>query len=97
MFSNEGIKHITTHVQVAKDAFFGEIVMEKYINYENWYENKNKNKGVSLEKSLVKIPSDHKSELLYFRLRYRNLNLIWSPWSDTISNIEAQGLTIESN
>ncbi|RLA64291.1 MAG: hypothetical protein DRQ88_11095, partial [Epsilonproteobacteria bacterium] len=78
---NDG--HLTTHIQVSKNNF-KTFKYEEFINYQNIYYEEDKNQEVSMTEIIVdkKIPSNKNYKV---RIRYRDMALGWSEWSDVFS------------
>jgi hypothetical protein len=83
-FDGEGDKFLESEWQVVTgDGDELEVVAEKWLRFENWYEDKDTNAGlnlkqISLEFAKIEVPK-------FLRVRYRDHKLLWSDWSDAVS------------
>ena len=70
------------HWQVATDASFNALVYDDWFQHENWYYDVDLEAGNSLTEREISILQENSS--YYWRVRYRDLSLGWSEWSDAI-------------
>ena len=71
------------HWQVATDASFNALVYDDWFQHENWYYDVDLEAGNSLTEREINILQENSS--YYWRVRYRDLSLGWSEWSDAIA------------
>ena len=70
------------HWQVATDASFNALAYDDWFQDENWYYDVDLEAGNSLTEREISILQENSS--YYWRVRYRDLSLGWSEWSDAI-------------
>ncbi len=75
--------HAASHWQVSTTKDFSKLVFDSWKQHENWYykENRQKNDDLSDEKTNRLLPKT----TYYWKVRYRDQNLNWSNWSNTIT------------
>ncbi|MDP6909035.1 MAG: FN3 domain-containing metallophosphoesterase family protein, partial [Flavobacteriales bacterium] len=89
----DGDLHGATQWQIATDANFSNMVYDNWYQHENWYFDVDLEAGNNMVDE--EVTSLLPNTTYYWRVRYRDRSLAWSPWSDevmfqtTISNLTA--------
>jgi len=73
--------HAASNWQLATDAEFSNIIVDRWKQYQNWYYNENRQKDDDLTDE--KMPLLKSNTKYFWRVRYRDQNLNWSDWSKT--------------
>ncbi|MFK5974747.1 MAG: fibronectin type III domain-containing protein [Flavobacteriaceae bacterium] len=81
--SSKAAFHAASHWQIATSKEFKKPVYDSWKQFENWYylENRQKNDDLTDEKTKKLKPN----KTYFWRVRYRDQNLNWSEWSNTVS------------
>ena len=83
-FSNQGNSHQATHWQIVEGCDFTDPdVIDIWKQSENWYNQINTQLNDDLTDETIATLSENKSYC--WRVRYRNANLTWSDWSESLS------------
>jgi hypothetical protein len=75
---NDG--HLTTHIQISKNNF-KTIKYEDFIHFQNIYKEEDKNQGKSMTDIMV-LKKLSRNKGYQARIRYRDMALGWSEWSN---------------
>ncbi|SHI64059.1 Purple acid Phosphatase, N-terminal domain [Arenibacter nanhaiticus] len=75
--------HAASHWQIATTENFEKPVFESWKQHENWYYEENRQKDDDLSDEVTKrlVPNT----TYFWRVRYRDQNLNWSDWSNTLT------------
>lgn len=87
---NDSQLHLEAEWQVAASPTFELAIGSSWQRFENWYQNVDTNAGIDLTKVTIAVASDP-AQNLWARVRYRDDELRWSPWS------VPQQVTLESD
>ena len=71
------------HWQVSTDENFESLVYDDWFQHENWYFDEDLESGNSMTQK--EISSLEENTSYFWRVRYRDRNLSWSEWSNSIS------------
>ncbi|MCF8255974.1 MAG: metallophosphoesterase [Flavobacteriales bacterium] len=93
----DGDLHGASQFQMATDASFSNVVYDEWFQHENWYFDVDLEAGNNMEDQEVTALLENAT--YYWRVRYRDRALAWSPWSQanlfttTTSSLTANLLT----
>jgi len=84
MIDPDGKQHLASHFQVSDTSGdYAAAVVDEWVRFENWYMDVDTQAGVDITQLPVGgLASD---TTYYWRMRYRNVDLCWSRWSDESS------------
>ena len=72
-----------SHWQISEDSLFNSLVLDEWVQHENWYFDQDLLSGNDMKDYEVKNLEENKT--YYWRLRYRDRSLFWSEWSDLVT------------
>lgn len=74
--------HAASHWQIATSNDFEKPVLDRWKQHENWYYEANRQRDDDLTDELINRLKPNQQ--YYWRVRYRDQNLNWSDWSNTV-------------
>ncbi|WP_226332600.1 fibronectin type III domain-containing protein [Echinicola marina] len=84
----KGNFHAASNWQISIDPDFSDLIMDTWKQHENWYYDKDQQKGDDLrDEKVFKLLTVGKK--YYWRVRYRDQHLNWSDWSE-VQSFEAR-------
>ncbi|AUP80563.1 fibronectin type III domain-containing protein [Flavivirga eckloniae] len=83
--------HAASHWQVSKSKEFEDLILDSWKQSENWYYMENRQKHDDLTDE--KITRLEPGTTYYWRVRYRDQNLNWGDWSNTLNFKTQQNLS----
>ncbi|ALJ03738.1 metallophosphoesterase [Pseudalgibacter alginicilyticus] len=75
--------HAASNWQVCENEYFEDLVIDSWKQFENWYYLENRQKDDDLTDEKIKRLKPNTN--YYWRVRYRDQNLNWSDWSQTLT------------
>lgn len=79
---DEGEYHLESHWQcISEKGDYTLPLVNQWLRRENWFKNVDTNKGIDL--TVLKIGEAEFGPASLCRVRYRDSNLVWSPWSSS--------------
>lgn len=76
-------EHGASHWQVATSREFQDLVLDSWKQYEDWYAYTDHQKNDDLTDELIQVLQPKTT--YFWRVRYRDKNLNWSEWSETVA------------